>query len=417
MEHEGKKYLYYTSHSDRTCLEDIGLAMTEDNMHYEKLGRPVLSPDPKYYISRPEELNVYVHASPRCVDCRDMCVVKDPKGNGWWGYFAARVFSESAVETSVIGLAHSDDLIHWTQLPPCFAPKKFACIEVPDVYEMDGKWWMTVLTGNGYGQRNRMDDPYMTCGTICAVADSPEGPFVLPEESTVMGSCTMQGNAVKSLMFEGERYLFWTQVEKGAPLGSVSLPSKAEVRRGHIVPCWNRWLDTLIGGERLDMLTEAPIENTGRWGTVASWEQKEDGIYAMAERDWSVRMYERTEKDFVAEACVIIGDARSVGFVFHAPGERASEKGYVFLLDVEKQETQLVWLYNFQMVERRRWKIDRNRELEMKLIVLGRNIYLYLDGELVHQLNDDQFEEGKFGLMVEAGGAVFTQAKVYEVNG
>ena len=72
---------------------------------------------------------------------RDPWVMPDPDGQGWRMYVTSRSPSvpESYARGS-IGLARSDDLIHWTWERPLYVGQN-AQLEVPQVFEMAGRWY------------------------------------------------------------------------------------------------------------------------------------------------------------------------------------------------------------------------------------------------------------------------------------
>ncbi|MBE0697053.1 MAG: glycoside hydrolase family 68 protein, partial [Anaerolineaceae bacterium] len=211
VEHASTFYFFYTmrSTSDQGYGQKIGLATSADLQHWTRYaGNPLLVPDDRYYVS-------YEHPLPKnTVDCRDMVIIPNPNGSGWLGYFAARVKASPAAQTlaaqpavaqtlaaqpavaqtAAIGLARSNDLIHWEQLPPAFVPGNISAIEVPDVFFLDGRWYMTCLTGNRYGNRGIFSDPSVILGTIYAVADQAEGPYhMLPGDNVLLGGQTHSG--------------------------------------------------------------------------------------------------------------------------------------------------------------------------------------------------------------------------------
>lgn len=88
-----RRYMYYAANhpTDTICDASIGLAVSDDGEHYERHPEsPVITCDPRYYVTPDKPLKVFGHGHGH-VDCRDLCVVKDPDGRGYWGYFAARI--------------------------------------------------------------------------------------------------------------------------------------------------------------------------------------------------------------------------------------------------------------------------------------------------------------------------------------
>ncbi len=60
---------------------------------------------------------------------------------------------------------------------------------MPDVYQIDGTWYLTCLTGNRYGNRGFFSDPTVVLGTIYAVAERAEGPYHMhPDDNVLLGA-------------------------------------------------------------------------------------------------------------------------------------------------------------------------------------------------------------------------------------
>jgi beta-fructofuranosidase len=214
-EYAGRFYLYYTmrSSTSQARRQRIGLALSDDLEHWERYaGNPVITPDPRWYVSHEHPLACGL------VDCRDLVVVPDPKGDGWLGFYAAMQHSEELAEGAVIALVRSPDLLHWESLPPAFAPRKYSVVEVPDVFPLDGRWYMTCLTGHVYGNRGIFCDPYVTHGTIYAVADRAEGPYrEIEGDNTLVGGDATCGYSCRSIVFEGERHVLYIEPVPDSP--------------------------------------------------------------------------------------------------------------------------------------------------------------------------------------------------------
>jgi hypothetical protein len=126
-----------------------------------------------------------------------LIVLPDPQGRGWIGFFSVRTPNAALAEGSAIAMARSRDLVHWEQQPPVFAPRKYACVEATDGFEMGGKWYMICLTGHEYGNRGIFTDPHTTRGTMYAVAERPEGPYREFKDDNVLLGMTVVQNFIK----------------------------------------------------------------------------------------------------------------------------------------------------------------------------------------------------------------------------
>ena len=419
---DGKTYLYYTGNRfiEGGMSETVCLAISDDGQNYVKHPSPLFEPDGRYYVNEKNVPAVNRHGG-KLIDCRDMCVVRDPDGDGWWGYFAARTPIENASRSSVIGLAYSHDMITWEQRPPCFAPGRYATVEVPEVFFLDGKWYMLCLTGNLYGQRSNTGQPDWVVSTIQAVAERPDGPFREIRGAEVLGSYRWEGFSAKTVEYHGRRYMFYTQGEtcEGCGHGSVSLPSELKVIDGRLVPCWCAPLDKIIGEEVVGEKTPFENFNRGCFGTVGSWSRDDSGIISgNVECDWSQFLWDEPLDDCFFSADVKTGTASSAGIVIRASGENARGGAYVTLLDPERQEMLLYSTVEreFRLIARKKTSVDRDRFYNIKLLTCGKVICVYLDDALTLQLYDNAVSHGRCGLFAENGAAKFKNVIICRTN-
>src|SRR5690606_10058485 len=80
-EKDGVYYLFYTARAKKENgrVNRIALAISTDGYHWDRYNNnPIIIPDGRWYVNENNPLKLYGHGYP-IVDCRDMCVVKDPK--------------------------------------------------------------------------------------------------------------------------------------------------------------------------------------------------------------------------------------------------------------------------------------------------------------------------------------------------
>lgn len=110
---------------------------------------------------------------------RDPWVMRDPDGNGWLMYFTARVRGVTEPNAGgAIGFATSPDLADWKLQPPVFQGG-FGQLEVPQVFERDGRWYCLFCTSAEHFSKAQADATPggPVTGTHYLVADSPRGPW------------------------------------------------------------------------------------------------------------------------------------------------------------------------------------------------------------------------------------------------
>lgn len=221
----GTHYIYYTMRNKKES-QKIGLALSEDLKNFRLCpNNPVLVPDKKIFAYTGDKDKE---------DCRDILVVFDEKTNKYYGYFAAMAETEKGYK-GVIGVAESSDLILWTNQSIAYAPEFDGVIEVPDVYFLDGKWYLTVLTHSTFGAKENFSDKNVVSGTIYAVSDMPKGPFKEGADNVFIGGTYQSGYTCRTFTYKNKRYLMY--IDKSEDGWAVSLPKEVKVIKENLRPC------------------------------------------------------------------------------------------------------------------------------------------------------------------------------------
>lgn len=416
---DGKNYLFYTMRcsADGGRIQRLGAARSDDAEleHWEKLGEnPVIVPDCAYYCS-PEQ-----PGAGGIVDCRDLCIVEAPDKKGYYGFFAARQPSEEMPEGAVIACCTSEDLIHWKQLPPAFAAGRFSIVEVPEVFEMEGKWYLLMLCNNEYGSREIFpEEPRLTMGTIYAVADRPWGPYRLEDDYILMASEHYNGISCRTLMFGGERMVLYTSVDRSAPydsappcMGVLSTPKKLEVRDGKLRMVYSPLIEK-AKGERI-LTAGTPVHTGGLpYQTAGKWKVQGGKITGSVRTAWARYDFNVTGRSFLYRADVVIRKGTGAGMVF-----KATANGYggcVFFLDAEKGLAQLLRLPNMEVLESRKCAVRYGEVFRLLAVSKDQYLELYVDGVLMLQSVHYSAREGYFGLLADRAEAVFEGIEAYEL--
>jgi len=427
IEKDGVFYLFYTGTGTRDFidgplkesgrgLQTIDLATSTDGIHWEKHpSNPLIAPDPRYYNTQANLPETRCHAWP-IVDFRDFHVVADPEGNGYWGFVAARQPGKIGAETSVIALCHSHDLVHWVQHPPCFVSNGlYNVVEVPDVFFLNGKWYMLLLTGCGYGQRHAtLRDRDLRHATIYAVANQVQGPYREPEESdnTLHGS--IQWPAIcRSLVKDGKSYFMRVRqstIDIGNPLTTDS--------SGRLLATYPEELDVYTGQTLLDSVHAPSLPNDGTWGSMGDWRESSESIEGHCAHDWALRVFEAGGDNFVYQATLCLKDCGAAGIVFRAEGDNVHGGSLVVLLDPEMQSIICTRLRNFEVIDKRHVPLKCNRDYTLRCAARGPFLDIYLDNALILQPYNETFKAGHFGLYIERGSATFSSvtAKVLHLT-
>lgn len=204
----GLWHLFYTG----TCAAEngrrqrIGHATSIDGHNWQRVGDGlIIDRVPGDAVSALYEEYALPDAGPwdgRAM--RDPWVMRNPDGPGWLMYFTARVADGDELNArGAVGLARSDDLYHWTLLPPVYAGGDYGQLEVPQVFEVDGRWYM-VFCNAGEHWSKKVVQAYAAAGhgtpvwgSHYLVAAHPLGPWQLPEGPFLDGSMPCKRYAAK----------------------------------------------------------------------------------------------------------------------------------------------------------------------------------------------------------------------------
>jgi beta-fructofuranosidase len=418
--HEDVFYLYYTMRSSLNDAKEqhIGLATSKDLNNWQKYaGNPVISPDPKWYVHKVQPLPNGV------VDCRDLVIVDNPKGKGWYGFYAARTPSSKLTDGSVIALVYSADLISWKHLPPAFEPKKYACIEVPDVFFLDGRWYMTCLTGNGYGNRGIFNDKHVTHGTIYAVADSIEGPYYeFPDDHLLIAGDISTGYSCRSFMFQEKRYALYT--ERGT--NTLSPPMElCTTEEGYLrfkycdrISLWRR--STIIEAGQLPVISGLPYCHQiwrlagGTW-IIDAGAYKGDSI----DGGWQVADLGIGCANIEIEATIEIMSGKAGGLVWrgNSPHIDCSDN-LIIMLDADEKVVQATHAPHFPQGWTRNWEIIPGKAYHLRIVVRQPRVEVYIDDHLALQFAGTFAEsvQPSVGLFVDRAAVKIDNLAAYELS-
>ncbi|MBO4548661.1 MAG: hypothetical protein J5758_05540, partial [Abditibacteriota bacterium] len=388
---DGRYYLFYTmrSSADGGTRQKIGLAISRDGQHFEKYG-PVIEPGEPWYITDYSDCG--------SLDCRDLTVTEYE--GGYIGYFVARRKGRGAIATNCIGCARSDDLLHWQLLPPVFTSDKYSCTECPDVFCVDGKWYLTMSTANEYGSIVRLADKHVSKANIYAVADSPFGPFREPPANVLLAA----GGCFRTLMFRGERYGIFCAA-------SASRPYLVRAKGGRL------WLEEPAGllktGRSRPSESESPRELLPHpaWRfTPGKWEYR-DGVYRGSSPSGyqAAHIFNVPSEAYCVE-CLLDVRGRGGGIVIRPhPGSDTSHGDTCIYYDKKERTLQISTMAD---MSHNIWNTRSipGGKLLLKIIGYEDRIDVYLDGALLLHAAWGRMPEPETGIgLMTDGGETFCE--------
>lgn len=408
--HDGKGYLYYTMRgsADSARLQKIGLATATDPDRWERhRGNPIIAPDPRWYATAERPV-------PGIIDCRDLIVVPNPRG-GWLGFYATRVPAAELPQTSAIACVRSSDLIHWEQLPPAFVPGNYACVEVPDVFELGGRWFLTCLAGHFYGNRGFWKDPHLVCGTMYAVADRPEGPYRELDDNALVAARTTAPLSCRSVLFEGRRYLLYTDRERigrtdagDMTFGTLTTPKELRTDGGRLLAAYCPRIECDVEAELIGSGVPPIADSSRLWGQIwqmpsARWSW-DGGVTGECTSGWGVSHFAQRAESFIFEATVTIEQGAAAGLAIRITDNMA---GAVVALEAGEQTVSYYEAPAFDFAEKRRTPVPRRKPLHLRVVNRREHVEVYVNDDLRLAFSRYRGIGGQVGLFVDRGRARF----------
>ena len=393
VESAGTIFLFYCGNSYPSNMprarEAMCLATSRNGIDFTKHpGNPIIDPDPNRYYVAKDPPAPFPHHAQKDTDCRDLAVVRDPAGNGWLGYVVMRLKGQpDAFHSACIALCRSKDLMQWEVGPPCCTPNRFNCFEVPDVFEMDGKWYMIALTGDGYGQSQRWSDPATTCGTIVFQAARPEGPFEEVRDNLLLASKknVWQGFSARTVLCGGQRLMIYTRCEGIPGRGRLSWPVKlVPYPGGGLLPRY--W-------EGCDRGFQSPQSLVGM--TLDSNNVVERRVLGTIPTDNRTYMIRATLNLKQGQAGIGFGLEKEAGGYLAMLAPLEGPRGLVKLTTTEGTT-----------IADRQWPLQAKRPHDLRLVVVDEMIEIYVDDVLLVDFFLPQLKAGQAALVVK-GNATF----------
>lgn len=158
-----------TSHAERGLVQRIGLATSPDLDTWSQTNKAVLEADALHYEML--DLNSWHDLA-----WRDPWIVTHPGTDEVEALFTARSNRGDKYDRGVVGRARSRNLLDWEVLEPWPAPPGFGQLEVPQLLELEGRWYLLFSSDLETQSMHRRRNGAGT-GTYYLVGDSPEGPF------------------------------------------------------------------------------------------------------------------------------------------------------------------------------------------------------------------------------------------------
>jgi beta-fructofuranosidase len=141
--HDDKYYLFYTGRNRAEYWQqEIGIAVSHNLSVWSKVAEnPILSADGTIYCSNWDRDERKIPPA-----FRDPFIFFDRDSGDFLMLFCARAKGEDVLFNGCIGLARSKDLVNWTMSEPILSPGRYAEMEVPQLLNHEGRWYLFFST-------------------------------------------------------------------------------------------------------------------------------------------------------------------------------------------------------------------------------------------------------------------------------
>ncbi len=228
LQHNGTWHMLYTGtcRAEEGMIQRIGLATSPDLITWTKHpANPVLTADPRWY----EQL--------------DRRLWHDQAWRDPWlfhhdgqihAFTTARGLDGEASARGVIGHAVSTDMVNWECRPPVAHPGEFGQMEVPQLVEIQGRWYVFFCVGFAQfaADRRARSNVANVIGTHYLVGDSPLGPFQMIEDDFLLADkvgSNYAGKVVKNPAGEWVLMVTHAWTDDGGFTGQISDPVPIQV--------------------------------------------------------------------------------------------------------------------------------------------------------------------------------------------
>ena len=329
---------------------------------------------------------------------------------------------------SCVAHIRSKDLIQWEYLAPIAVAGMYPNMEVPEIFELNGRYYLTFSSNSLTGLRINTPTRENARGTFYMVSDFFDGPYEFPADPLLIG--VAHGNlgayVARSIEYQGGRLLYHhvgdcdiTRTAWGTPKlicansdGTLQLeyfPSLAK-------------LETVV---LVSSIMEIPPFDTTDLGV---WGRGDNGITGANSVAGTFCKLIDNVSDIHLQCTVASLTARCVGIVLR---ETNKKRGVIIVLDFENQRLQIgisevppVYEYahglfglTYHVHDSRKYSLRMNQNYEFRCLARDDFFEVYLDNIWVFTVcMPDAPKSGNVGLYVERGKAEFSSFSLAELE-
>ncbi len=394
-------------------VQVYGLFMSEDLDHWTPhKDNPIIKPEAPYYLSKPADFF-------QCVCWRDPYVTYRKEDGYYHAVLCARLPKWSDEQAgAAVGHIRSKDLINWEHLPPIVElGDRFYQVEIPEIFELYGKYYMTLVGGSVGGQRQ--DTPYRedTTGVYYMISSNFEGPYHFPEDSLLIGAGGGRRDAHvgRTIPYKDTRLLYHDVV---SDVCTWSAPKLVRTRKDETL-----YLEYFPLLEKLETaviysgIKEVPPYKTRDLGV---WRCRGHVLVGKARNMGTTYKLANEIADLHLNCIIQSTSAIRAGVVLR----REMNKGIGIVLDFAKSEILIsdasyYWATGWfcKKIDLCRHPLERNKDYKIRCFARDEHFEVYLDDKWIFTTAfPNAPKSGDVELLVEHGEAIFSDLRIATIE-
>ncbi len=388
----GRYYTLYTGLGTADHLQRSGLLVSDDLFHWQRVSEgPVMEPDGRWYEVAQD------WTGGKWISWRDPWLWNNPEDGLCYAFVTATARGPAPRHArGCIGLGRSRDMRHWEVLPPVAAPGLFHDHEVPQLFELGGRWYLIYLMClwrySDQAWRTRRYEQWLE-GTYYLVADHPLGPWRVPDHDVIAG-CRAHAPLAARVQRVGGDLLFYAWGPRRRALG---LPMRIVVdQSGQLGAGWWRGVEALLTG---DVCPGRPEPRSGVW-------KQEDQLVGRAQDVAAVAGYGVEVEDFVATARVEPGPGAMPGL-----GIAQGASTLAAVIDPAAQVARVMRLPERHVLGETPLPLPSEGQIELRLVADGEVLTLFVNERFATTAYVEGRGAGEVRLVSERGRSVFSLAE------
>ena len=213
-----------SSMEERYRFQRGGMAVSDDLLTWHKLPEnPLTQADPAHY----EQMST---GQRKMVHWRDPFLYDD--GDVVYQFISARRYDGKISTRGTVALAKSSNMVNWEILPPIHHDQISEEMEVPQVYQINGRWYLVFCTLGRFLAPEfaiRFGKHLPERSNFSMIGESPFGPFrIHGTGQIVQHPPDAYFYAAQLVQFRGQWFLLATERDESSERISDPLPVRAE---------------------------------------------------------------------------------------------------------------------------------------------------------------------------------------------